>query len=104
MIADLHARNRVVKYAKEYAGRGLVYKAGAINWDDMIIGVVADASHAEEIDENSGRPYRSQGGKILILATPSLKHGLERNFHVIVYSSSTLKRVCRATYQAETYR
>ena len=103
-IADLKLANKTVRYAKEHVRRGLTCTSGTVNWDDMVVVVVTDASFAEEKDPKSGEPYRSQGGKIIMLATPSALDGKEMWFHPVSFSSNILRRVCRATYQAETYQ
>ena len=46
-------------------------------------------------------PYRSQGGRLNILATPSLAQGEECYFHPISWQSHIIKRVVRATLQGE---
>ena len=69
-----------------------------------MIGSVCDASHADEHCERTGEPYRSQGGRMTILATRSLVDQAECGFHLIACTSNTLKRVCRSTLTAETYQ
>ena len=69
-----------------------------------MIGSVCDASHADEHCERTGDAYRSQGGRMTILATRSLVDQAECGFHLIACTSNTLKRVCRSTLTAETYQ
>ena len=88
--------NKVLQYLKKTAARGLMFRMGVISWHlgDFVIGSISDASHADEHCERTGEPYRSQGGRMTILATRSL----------VDRASNTLKRVCRSTLTAETYQ
>ena len=97
--------NKVLHYLKT-ATRGLMFRMGVISWHlrDFVIGSISDASHADEHCERTGEPYRSQGGRMTILATRSLVDQAECGFHLIACTSNTLKRVCRSTLTAETYR
>ncbi len=92
-----------------------MYKSGVIDWDNMISGVITDASHAneEEVieleDIDSGKiteivePHRSQGGRLLTLMSHDIVDGESCHFHLIGFNSSVIRRVCRATVQAEAY-
>ena len=62
--------NKVLQYLKKTATRGLMFRMGVISWH--LIGSISDASHADEHCERTGEPYRSQGGRMTILATRSL--------------------------------
>ena len=98
--------NKVVQYLKKTATRGLVFLMGVISWHlgDFVIGSVCDASHADEHCERTGEPYRSQGGRMTILATRSFVDQTKCGFHLTACASNTLKRVCRSTLTAETYQ
>ena len=111
-VKDLKEANKVLEYAIETADRGITFKAGAIDWDDMIMCVITDASFAGEkefmkqlLEAGAKLPeeYRSQGGRLNVLATPSLLAGDEGHIHIISFGSTIIKRVCRSTIQAETY-
>ena len=71
-----------------------MFLIGVISWHlgDFVIGSVCDASHADEHCERTGEPYRSQGGRMTILATRSLVDQAECGFHLIACASNTLKR------------
>ena len=69
-----------------------------------MIGSICDASHADEHCERTGEPYRSQRGRMTILATRSLVDQAECGFHLMACTSNTLKRVCRSTLTAERYQ
>ena len=98
--------NKVLQYLKKTATRGLMFRMGVISWHlgDFVIGSISDASHADEHCERTGEPYRSQGGRMTILATRSLVDQAECGFHLIACTSNTLKRVCRSTLTAEIYQ
>ena len=98
--------NKVLQYLKKTATRGLMFRMGVISWHlgDFVIGSISDASHADEHCERTGEPYRSQGGRMTILATRSLVDQAECGFHLIACTSNTMKRVCRSTLTAETYQ
>ena len=105
-VAAIVFANKVLQYLKKTATRGLIFRMGVISWylGDFVIGSVCDASHADEHCEQTGEPYRSQGGRMTILAIRSLVDQAECGFHLITCASNTLKRVCRSTLTAETYQ
>ena len=102
VAAAVFAR-KVLQYFKKTATRGLMFR---MDLGDVVIGSICDASHADEHCERTGEPYRSQGGRMTILATRSLVDQAECGFHLIACTSNsrTLKRVCRSTLTAETYQ
>ena len=106
-VAHLRDANKVVNYAASTADRGLTFEAGAIDWQNLAVLTCVDASHSNEwaplSDGQEPEPYRSQGARILALATPDVASGDTCRFHPIGYSSTTLKRECRSTLQAEAY-
>ena len=72
-VSTLNMCNKVVRYVKEDPSIGLTFRSGILDWDgEMCIGSVTDASHADELDELSGEGYRSQGGRIIMLASMGL--------------------------------
>eukprot|EP00435_Cladocopium_sp_Y103_P051172 s3272_g15.t2 len=75
----------------------LVCKSGWIDWKDLAVVTYSDASFANE------EGYKSQQGRVHYLTTAKNLEDNEHNVHIIGYASSTLKRVCRATLQAERY-
>ena len=111
-VLDLKEANKVLEYAIETSDRGITFKAGAIDWDNMVMACISDASLAQENEEmpalieagaKEGEKYRSQGGRLNCLATPSLLEANDGHLHIISFGSTKCKRVCRATFQAETY-
>ena len=105
--------NKHIDYAIATAKRGLLFKSGILSWeidkDPMISCVITDASHANESEEiivnriKSKEPHRSQGGKLICLGSNSLAEGTEGGIHLIAYSSTIVRRVCRSTMQAGAY-
>ena len=47
--------------------------------------------------------YRSQGGRLNVLATQDLAEGEQCHFHLISWASHVIKRVVRSTLQGEAY-
>ena len=104
---------QVADAAPEFDGRftiagtdkGLTFKSGVLDWKSMCVGTITDASHGEEeewVEEmKTLEPYRSQGGRLNVLATMDLVKGEECHFHLISWASQIIKRVVRATIQGE---
>ena len=110
-VKDIKMANKLVKYAVSTAERGITFKSGILDWNNLVQVIVSDASHANEEQVGttpSGKvktePHRSQGGKLILLADPSIVEGDDCKFHLISHSSTLIKRVCRATVQAEAYQ
>ena len=106
-VADLQESNKVIAYAKEDPDKGLTFRSGVIDWKAMCVGAITDASHGEEHawveNMKALEPYRSQGGRLNILATTELENGEQCHFHLISWSSNVIKRVVRSTLQGESY-
>jgi hypothetical protein len=75
----------------------------------MVCLVVTDASHAGEtevVDTPKGKStesYRSQSGRMTMVGSSSFAGEDKGHFHIIGHASTILRRVCRATLQAEAY-
>jgi hypothetical protein len=104
-LATLKLANKTVEIAKDHSKQGIRYGAGVVDWDNMIIVAMADASHSNELEVigTKTEAYRSQSGRLLMLASPSILKGDELQYHLISWSSTIIRRVCRSTMQAETY-
>ena len=108
-VADLREANKAVDYALATPQRGLVYRSGVLDWDNLISCVITDASHANEHEvmtvdkEDSLELHRSQGARLNCLGTPSLMSSDEGHVHLISFASKKVRRVCRSTLQAEAY-
>eukprot|EP00439_Symbiodinium_sp_Y106_P059738 s1939_g8.t1 len=107
-VADLREANKAVDYALATPQRGLVYRSGVLDWDNLIC-VITDASHTNEHEvmtvdkEDSLELHRSQGARLHCLGTPGLMSSDEGHVHLISFASKKVRRVCRSTLQAEAY-
>ena len=100
-VETLREANRVVALALNDAERSITYKA-KLPWSSGELAVVTfcDASFAGE----SG--HKSQRGRFHYLTSAKAAvdaDAVHHDMHLISYSSSTMKRVCRATLQCEAY-
>ena len=64
---------------------------------DLAVVTFSDASFAGETG------YKSQQGRLHYIVNATDLGTGKHHFHLIGFSSSTMKRVCRATLQAEAY-
>ena len=96
-VGDLRDANRVVDLAKADIDVKLHYEAGVCCWDNVSLVSFSDASFAQE------EGFRSQQGRLHYLCDASEVDTNEHHAHIISYASTTIKRVCRSTLQAETY-
>ena len=109
IVADIKEANKAVDFAIATAERGLTFKSGTVKWGEMISLVITDASHANESEEmivagkKSLEPHRSQGARMVFLASKEIWDGDSGHIHPISYSSTIVRRVCRSTIQAEAY-
>jgi hypothetical protein len=104
-VSHLVEANKILSMAQAGVNEGILYKAGVLDWNTMIMLTVNDASWAGEtkIVDDRVFPRRSQMGVITLLASPDLLEGQEGYIHIIGWSSKMIKRVCRSTMQAETH-
>ena len=111
-VADLRQANKSIEYAQDTYQRGLVFKSGVLDWETpggLVQVVVTDASHANEEEEMlvngmvSIEGHRSQGARMVFLASPDIWNGNKGFVHPIAWASNVVRRVCRSTIQAEAY-
>ena len=96
-VQDLKNANKVVELALQGSDLQITFKSDWIDWSDLAVVTFSDASFANE------EGFKSQQGRIhYITNASSLKEGSHK-MHLISFGSTTLKRVCRATLQAEAY-
>ena len=107
LVRDLLEANKTLKKAQENEDVSVTFKSGLVNFEEAIIVNVTDASHAAEEVYVGERvePYRSQSGRLALLADPKiLEEGNQSaGVYVVEWTSTTIKRVCRSTLQAESY-
>ena len=85
-VQDLVDANALVKYAQKTKDKGLFYKAGAMQFDEVMFVAIQDASYAADYDvSQSGTKmgYRSQSGRILCLAPKAFKDTLQEHLYPI---------------------
>ena len=99
-VSTLKEANKVLELALNGMDPKLRYKNGPFNFQELGVLTASDASFAGE--PNS----RAQQGRIhfLVPAQQLLNpECCEYDVMIVSFSSTTIKRVCRATLQAETY-
>lgn len=104
-VEDLVSANRLLHFALETKERGIFYASGVMDFDDAMILSINDASHAASYDiNNNGEPmgHRSQSGRILALVRKDFIKTGDEVIHMLQWTSTVIKRVCRSTLQAET--
>ena len=104
-MAELQEANAVVEHAKTNSEFGPRFSSTGLDWNDMVLCTITDASFANvEVELKSERePLRSQQGLFHVLASPDVVNGNRFTVHPIGWSSTSIRRVCRATMQTETY-
>ena len=111
-VADIKEANKTVEYAVKTYQRGITFRSGLLDWSKpggLMSLVITDASHANEEEELlvngsvSVEYHRSQGARMIFVATPSLWDKDKGSVHPIAWASNIVRRVCRSTIQAEAY-
>ena len=89
-MKHLETCNQLLKEAKETASQGILYKAGAFDFQKMLMITISDASWAndEKIIDDKVFPRRSQYGRITALGHPSLWDSDEGLIHIIGWKSA----------------
>ena len=104
-VQDLVDANNLVRYASRTRDQGILYPAGALSFDDMMVLAIQDASYAADYDvSGSGKKlgYRSQSGRMLFLAPGNYMTKMSSAGYLISWQSTVIKRVSKSTLQAET--
>ena len=97
--------NRLLNHALETRDRGVHFPSDAFEFEDAVILSINDASHAASYDatrEGHVVGHRSQSGRLLALTSMKFLETGEGKVHLLQWSSTVIKRVCRSTLQAET--
>ena len=100
-IKDVLLYNKAVRLLKESRDEKLYFVAG-IDYDSAEIVGFSDAAFANVDDAKLGADVRSQCGNCVVLAAPGLSEGSVAS-HVLMWESSSAKRVVRSTLAAEAY-
>ena len=105
-VRHLIAMNRCIENCKKDDNVCLRFHHNAVDWETCGVWVVADAAHgnvdAPELGE-LGEKVKSQAGHVLGLCRGPLLQSEDDAVHVLEWSSSSIKRVVRATLSAEAY-
>ena len=102
---DLAFANKVIAIARASKNIGLHYPLKAFDFDKAAIVGLQDASFANDAEVNeAGKTsgFRSQSGRLLCLSGPDFKTSCQGPLLLLDWHSTTVKRVCRSTLQAET--
>ena len=104
LVRELKEANIVLDYALQDSKTGLRFTP-QLDWDNAVLTTVSDASFAQEQDIVGDETVhdRSQKGFLQVLANSSVIDGDGGVFSPLAFGSTVIKRVCRATLQAETY-
>jgi hypothetical protein len=97
--------NRLLNFALERRDRGVHFAADAFEFEEAIILSINGASHAASSDAtNEGHivGHRSHSGRLLALTLKEFLETGKGKIHLLQWSSTVIKRVCRSTLQAET--
>lgn len=101
---DVKLANTLVAVAQKTKDEGLFFPSNAFKFEDAIIVGIQDASFANDqvVNEKDKKPaYRSQSGRLACLAPPDFETEDRGVMMVLDWRSTTVKRVCRSTLQAE---
>ena len=104
-VQQLKYCNDVLAEAKEKANVGLFYRAGAFEWNKLVVLSIGDASWANETKTVSDLvfPRRSQYARIAILADPGMWDNEKGYGYYVTSKSGLIHRVCQSTIRAETH-
>ena len=104
-IQELREANAILNHAKETSHIGIYFSPDGPEWKDAVVCTISDASFGNESEIIKGEKEgdRSQQGYIIVLAPPDILNAETAVVHPIVWSSTTIKRVCRATLMAEAF-
>ena len=113
MQADVHQAtykdvvfaNGILNLARKSKHVGVTYPLKAFKFEEAMIVGVSDASFSNDFDvSESGEKmgFRSQSGRIICLGHQSFQHDHKGQLMLMEWHSTTIKRVCRSTLQAET--
>jgi len=102
---DLRECNKTLEYALETSTEGIFYSTEMGPWDDSVVCSINDASFGnEEVEVQPGvwEDGGSQQGGSIRLAPADVVNATVTTVHPISWSSTVIKRACRATLMAET--
>lgn len=104
-VEDLIHANKLLHKSLETKDKGIFYANKPFQFEEAILVSINDASHAasvEAVAEGQLSGHRSQSGRLLVLAPKDFMDTGKGTVHLLQWHSTTLRRVCRSTLQAET--
>ncbi len=104
-VQDLLQANKLLSSTMASKEKGIFYPSKAFAFEKAVLISVNDASHAasfEEVKPGYVGGHRSQSGRLLLMASPDFVEKGEGLVHLLEWHSTTIRRVCRSTLQAET--
>jgi hypothetical protein len=95
----------VLEYAIKTSQIGLHFSCDGPSWDDAVVCTITDASFCNEqvLADGVITKDHSQQGYIVCLAPPNMLNAETAIIHPIAWSSTVIRRVCRATLMAEAF-
>ena len=102
---DIKLANTLINIAQRTKQVGLTYPIGMFDFETVDIVGFQDASFANDSEMNAAGQksgFRSQSGRVLCLADPSFRETGDGVLALLEWHSTTIKRVCRSTLQAES--
>ena len=68
-IRDPIYANDAVQEAKQHASHGMVYRSDAVDWKNMLLVTISDASWSNETEYPKGKPqkHRSQRARMTVI-------------------------------------
>ena len=97
-VSALEEANKTMELALQNVDFKFTFPANHVGWTkDLAVVTFSGASFAGETG------HKSQQGRLHYIVNASDLGTGKHHFHLIGFSSSTMKRVCRATLQAEAY-
>lgn len=95
----------MLEYARSCSDERKFFASEGIDWDDTVVCIISDASFCNETVNINGvcESGRSQRGYICCLVPTGIVNMTEAVIHPISWSSTHIKRVCRATLMAEAF-
>ena len=104
-VQELREANAILSHAKETSNIGIYFSPDGPDWNEAVVCSIGDASFGNEVEIINGEKEgdRSQQGYVIVLAPPDILNAETAIVHPIIWSSTTIKRVCRATLMAEAF-
>ena len=89
-VKDLKECNKVLDYALSTSDQGLHFTADGIDWDNIVVCTITDASFCNETIYEDGQKLdgRSQQGFVLCIAPAGIANMTEAPIHPIAWSST----------------